>query len=356
MNSKQRVLTTLRHEEPDRVPLGYAGANEDIDRRLKEHFGLANDDNDGLLAALQIDLRGIEPPYVGPQIHPEVEGYKVDPFWGFRMRWATNEFGGYWDYCHFPLKDASLEEVEAWPMPSPDDFDYRAIPQWCRKYQDYCVYYGNPGLADIINSTGRLRSQEQILMDLGLGEPAGLRLFQRACQVQWEIMRRVLDAAQGGIDLIWIGEDLGTQQGPMISLEMYRKYLRPEHQKFVDLARQHHLPVMIHSCGSSSWAFNDFLEMGITVVETLQPEAKNMQPAYLKKTYGDRLSFHGMISTAGPLAYGTAEETRACVRDTLAVMKPGGGYIFAPTHMLQDNTPTENVLAAYETARAVGRY
>jgi uroporphyrinogen decarboxylase len=107
---------------------------------------------------------------------------------------------------------------------------------------------------------------------------------------------------------------------------------------------------MMHSCGSSSWAFDDFIDMGIKVIDTLQPEAANMDPADLKSRYGDRLAFHGCISTAGPVAYGTVDETVESVRNILDIMTPGGGYAFSPTHLLQDNSPTENVLAIYETA------
>jgi uroporphyrinogen-III decarboxylase len=92
------------------------------------------------------------------------------------------------------------------------------------------------------------------------------------------------------------------------------------------------------------------------VVDTLQPEAKNMDPAYLKSRYGDRLSFHGCISTAGPVVGGSVEETVADVRQKLDILMPGGGYAFAPTHQLQDNSGTENVIAMYETAREYGRY
>ena len=113
---------------------------------------------------------------------------------------------------------------------------------------------------------------------------------------------------------------------------------------------------MIHSCGSSSWAFDDFAEMGIAAVDTLQPEAEDMAPAYLKQRFGGKLAFHGCISTAGPVAFGTPEQTAQNARETLETMMPGGGYCFAPTHMLQDNSPTENVLAMYETAHKYGRY
>jgi uroporphyrinogen-III decarboxylase len=124
----------------------------------------------------------------------------------------------------------------------------------------------------------------------------------------------------------------------------------------VDLARAFDIPVMIHSCGSSSWAFEDFIEMGIKIVDTLQPEAKDMAPAYLKNRFGKQLAFHGCLSTAGPVAYGSAEETVSNVRETLEIMMPGGGYAFSPTHMLQDNSPTENVVAMYDAVHRFGRY
>ena len=96
--------------------------------------------------------------------------------------------------------------------------------------------------------------------------------------------------------------------------------------------------------------------MRISVVDTLQPEVRDMEPARLKRTFGDRQAFHGCISTAGPVATGTVAETIAYCRNILEIMKPGGGYCFAPTHQLQDNSPTENVLAMYETASRYRAY
>ena len=113
---------------------------------------------------------------------------------------------------------------------------------------------------------------------------------------------------------------------------------------------------MIHTCGSSSWAYDDFIEMGMNAVDTLQPEARKMEPAYLKKRYGHALAFHGCISTAGPVAYGTVEDVVKNCEETLQIMMPGGGYCFAPTHQLQDNSPTENVVAMYDTAHRCGYY
>ncbi len=197
---------------------------------------------------------------------------------------------------------------------------------------------------------------EQVLVDLMTDDPVGLRLIDRKNAIKLEVVRRTLEAGRGKIDVLGMGEDLGTQIGPLISLDLFRKHIRPRLQPFVDLAKQWDIPVMIHSCGSSSWAFDDFLDMGISIVDTLQPEAKDMAPAYLKKRFGGRVAFHGMISTAGPVATGSVDDVVACIRQTLEVMMPGGGYALAPTHALQSNSPTENVVAMYEAARQFGRY
>lgn len=354
MNGKQRTIAAFSRERADRVPINYF-ANGGIDAALKRHFRLAADDHEGLLQALNVDFRGASPRYVGPRLHPDKPARVINE-WGAHMRWVEHEAGGYWDFCDWPLKDATVDEIRAWPLPSPDDYDYDAAVDRAKAYGDYYVTVGDAGVGDVINSTGMVRTMEQVLVDMMTDEPESAAYYERKCAIQLEVMERILDRGKGLIDMLWIGEDLGTQVGPLISLDLYRKVLRPLQQRFVDLGKAYSIPVMIHSCGSSSWAFEDFIEMGISAVDTLQPEAANMEPSYLKATYGDRLCFHGMISTAGPLAYGTVEEVRTTVRDTLRTMMPGGGYACSPTHMIQDNSPLQNVLAFYDEARTSGRY
>jgi uroporphyrinogen decarboxylase len=356
MSSKERVLTALANREPDRVPINYS-ANPGIDARLKQHFGLKPEDNEGLRQCLGVDFRGVWTAYKGPRLHPDIpeRGVCVDD-WGIHRRWVEHGSGGYWDFCDFPLQQATEEEIARWPLPSPDDFDYSQVREVCRRESTYAVFAGGAGVGDVINSTGMIRGMEQTLVDLATDDPAGLLLIRRRADIWYEIIRRTLEAAQGGIDFLWMGEDLGTQNSPMISLDLYRKHLRPIHQRFINLARSFNLPVMVHTCGSSSWVYEDFIQMGVSAVDTLQPEAVNMEPAYLKKTFGGRLAFHGCISTAGPVTFGTAAEVERNCRETLEIMMPGGGYCFAPTHCLQDNSPTANVLAMYATARTAGVY
>jgi len=353
MTSKERVMATFAHKEPDRVPIGYS-ANGDIDRRLREALNVKEGEWVG--DALGVDFRYVEAPYRGKRLHAEVKDRGVNEQWGIRTRWIEHPSGGYWDYCDFPLRDADLDTVANWPMPNPDDFDYGGLVESCKRNGNFAIHAGHGGCGDIINMTGMLRGMEQVLVDLITDDPAGLLLIDRRMDITVEVMKRTLEAAKGKIDFLWLGEDLGTQNSPIMSLDLFRKHIRPRHQRFVDLAKFYGIPTLIHTCGSSSWAYEDFIEMGINGVDTLQPEATNMSPEYLKKTFGGRLFFHGCISTAGPVAYGTPAEVTEYCRRTLDIMMPGGGYCFAPTHALQDNSPTENVIAMYEVAHTYGRY
>lgn len=354
MNPKERVKTAFAHQEPDRVPMDYL-YNPGIDRELKNHYKLSSDDDEGLRQSLGVDFRHLSLPYNGKSRFEPIPNRHINE-WGMRTRWIEHGSGGYWDYCDFPLKEADVSMIRDWPWPDPDDFDYQLMLDQCRRYKDYYLVIGDPGYGDCINSAGMLRTMEEVLMDLYDEEEETIAIFEEKNAVQLGIIERALDKAKGAIDMLWLGEDLGTQISPIISLELFRKLIRPQHQRFVDLARSYKIPVMIHSCGSSSWAFEDFIEMGISVIDTLQPEATNMDPAFLKKQYGDRLSFHGCISTAGPVVDGSIDEIKTYTREKLDILMPGGGYAMSPTHQLQDNSKVENVVALYETTQSYGCY
>jgi uroporphyrinogen decarboxylase len=353
MTSRERVLRAFHRLPADRVPIDYL-SNPGIDARLKQHYGLALDDDEGLRQVLWVDLRDIGAPYRGPRLHAEQPGIHVDPLWGIHTRWIEHPSGGYWDYCDFPLRDADAEQVARWPLPNPDDFDYAGVADACRRYDHYALCVRCFG--DLINGNGFLRGMEQTLVDLQTDEPAGLLLADRRFAAQAAIAERLLAAARGRIDIFWLGEDLGTQKAPMISPRVFKKHVRPRYQKLVDLAKAYGAQTMIHTCGSSSWAYEDFIAMGIDAVDTLQPEAVNMSPEYLVQHFGGRLSFHGCISTAGPLAYGTPAQVRQAVQDTLDIMMPTRSYLLSPTHDIQDNTPTENAVAMYDAAKELGWY
>ena len=354
MTARERVLKTFNLEKTDRVTIGYEG-NQNINQRLIRKLNAK--DYEEMLDLLGVDYRGVMPPYKGPFLFKQLLDRRTDPVDGYNMRWVEHQTGGYWDFCDFPLKDAADEEIEAFPIPDPDDFDIRSACDYIQSLHGrYAIYIGHAGVPDVLNSNGRIMGMEDVLVHLALENEAAIGFFNRRADMYLKVMDRTLDQCRGMIDFMWLGEDLGTQIAPMISLELYRQTVKPIHKKFVDLAKAYNIPVIMHTCGSSSWAYEDLVEIGIRGVDTLQPEAVNMSPEYLKEKFGGRLCFRGCISTAGPLAYGTAGETREYCRRTLEVMMKGYGYHFAPTHCIQDNSPVENVVAMYQAAHDFGVY
>ena len=226
LSSKQRVERTFRYQETDRVPINYL-CNQGIDSRLKKHFGLDANDGEGLLRALNVDFRGIGPRYIGPRLHAEVEGINVDPQWGLHTRWIEHESGGYNDYCDYPLMYADDDTIRNWPMPSPDDYDYSKIASYVGSIGDLAIFAGGAGSADIMNSAGMMFGVEEMLVRLISEDDAFLVYTDRRLGVQLECLRRTLEACpRGALSFVWLGEDLGTQIGPMIGLDLYRKVLR----------------------------------------------------------------------------------------------------------------------------------
>jgi len=357
MSPKERVSKTFAFEKPDRVTIGYE-ANAGVHARFAAALGVPDGDLEKVIEAIGVDYRRAWPEYSGPDLFGEPPaGMKINPVEGCRMRWVEHSSGGYWDFCDFPLLGASDDAIAAFPVPSPDDFDYEGVVNYVNKMgKKYAMFIGNAGVPDIINSNGRIMGMEDVLVHLALGNEAAITFINRRADTYLGVMERIMHRCPGQIDFMWLGEDLGTQIAPMISLELYRKRVKPIHKKFCDFAKAFGLPVIIHTCGSSSWVYEDFIEIGVNAVDTLQPEAANMSPAYLAEHFGGRLGFRGCISTAGPLTYGTpADVTRVC-RETLELMKSCGGYHFAPTHAIQDNTPVENVAAMYDAVLEYGYY
>lgn len=349
MTSRERVLRAFSFEKYDRVPIDYV-TNPTVHGRLCARLGIT--EYEELLETLGVDYRGVGASYAGKPLFRSRPGMSVDPLYGYCYRWIENRFGGYHDFCYFPLKDADGETIASWPVPDPDDFDYSQIGASVSRWKDKALYTGHAGICDIINSLGRVMGMEDALVNLQIGDEATLTLMERKVGFELGVMERTLEAMRRAgrcADFIWIGEDLGTQIAPMISHDLFDRVFRPQLERFVRLADRYRIPVMMHSCGSSSWCYPDLIEIGIRSVDTLQPEAANMSPAYLREHFGGKLAFHGCISTAMLASEDAEGVTRIC-RETLDTLVPCGGYQFAPTHAIQDNTPVENILAMYNAA------
>lgn len=361
MTSKVRILTTLAHQEPDRVPWDYWAASSVTDR-LKAKLGLT--DTEQLLQYFQVDLRVVSgPKYIGRELKKYPDGAQED-VWGVVRKPVTVEGRDfqqtYLELSRSPLAGMqTVREIEQYPYwPSPDFWDYSQVATDCRKYNGYAVV--NAG--DRLDRTAQLktamylRGVEQIMLDLAEKPAIAEAIIRRIVAYFVEFNRRVFQAARGSIDIFMMGDDFGMQQGLLCSVGMWRKFFKPGFKKFIEVAHQYKIKVMHHTCGAVRELIPDFIECGLDVLQSLQPRAAGMDLKALKREFGPDLSFHGSIDIQHTLPYGTTLDVRNEVKDRLLAGKANGGFIIGPAHNIQADTPLENVLALFEAFREYGRY
>ena len=344
MTSKERVLAAINHEQPDRTPI-QTYLTPEIQQALVEHFG-----TEDILPILGVDLRGVGPRFVGEQISVP-QGCETVDEWGVGYKTIQFDTGTYAEAGHLPFKKmTTLDEVEAHPWPSIDDFDFSDMEEQCDRQSDFAVCFGGAGTPDILNGVSRGRGMEQVVTDIMMEDPVGVAIIDRRCDVLYELCRRALEAANGKIDILCLGEDCGNQAGPMFPPPVFDSFFRPRLQRFYDLAHEFGAKSMMHSCGNTRLLMPRFIEMGLDVLDAMQPEPPEMNPEEIKVEFGGKLTFCGLISTQDTLPFGTEEQCRAEARHRLEVVGKGGGYIFSPAHCIQSDTPLDNVLAIYEEA------
>ena len=344
MNSKERVLTAISHKIPDRVPCNYLGTPE-IDDKLISYFGVSSVDE--LLNCLGVDIRVIDSPYIGPELKKWPDG-RFENFWGQIRKPIKNEAGSYFESVEFPYAEfKSVSDVERFRWPRPEWFDVSSISSGCDKYKDYAIIYGSPGNMDLINGISFGRGVEQFLFDIATEDPVGVACIEKRFEICYCRTEQAMKAGRGKIDILWIGDDYGSQNGLLMHPKIWRKLFFPKLKAMCDLAHQHGAKLMLHSCGSTRIIWQDFIEAGVDIYDTIQPEAAGMNPASLKAEFGDRICFHGTISTQKTLPFGTPDDVRAEVLERIATVGKGGGFVLAPAHNIQPDTPLENILAMY---------
>jgi len=361
MDSRQRCETALAHKEPDRVPIDY-WATAEVSSRLMRHLGFSCQEE--LLTHLDVDFRYIAgPEYIGPKLWESENGSLKKDLWGVeRVKVELASGGSYWEVHDFPLAGAnSLEELKdyaAWP--DPDWFDYGCVRDQiaeARSKGKMVVFMG-----DRINRIAQLkpamylRGIEQILVDIALNPEIADYIFTRIAEFYLEYAGRTFEAAGKGIDIFMMGDDFGTQNGEIVSPQMWRDFLLPGFKEYIKLGKSHGYRVAHHSCGSIKAIIEDMVDCGLDILNPLQPDVHGMDRRELKKRFGEILTFHGSISIQKTMPYGTAEQIRNEVQERFETLGPGGGFIFCTAHNIQSDTPVENVITLFEAYSELGRY
>jgi uroporphyrinogen decarboxylase len=190
-----------------------------------------------------------------------------------------------------------------------------------------------------------LRGFENTLTDCVLEEDFYAEMLDRLTALTLALVKACADIPA---DAIMMGDDWGHQQGVMIGPERWRRFFKPRYARIFEAVHAQGKLAIMHCCGSAADIMGDIVEIGLDVLESVQPEATGMNPYSLKKAWGDRIAFWGGLGSQSTIPFGTPEENRQEIRRLRSEMSKGGGYILAPAKPLRRETPTENAVAIVE--------
>ncbi len=351
MDSRERVMTALAHRRPDRPPLNYFGTSETT-RMLMEHLRLGS--HEELLRYFGADFRYVGPRYVGPSRFCGSSGYDGggEDMWGVVWSPVKNEFCTYYEVVNRPLAGArTIRDLEAYAWPS---LDWLAVDHLAEQIRT--LNRDEPKA--IVLPTGSffemawyLRGFEQFLADLVEEPELAEWLLQKITQFCKAITLRALEAAGGGVDIVWSSSDVGMQSGMMVSPDLWREKLKPFHRELVEPFKKLGLKTRYHTDGSVEPIIEDFIGMGIDLLDPIQPHTLGMDPENLNARFGGRISFYGGMDTQHLLPYGTVAEVESEMLRLIRVLGANGGYVAAASNAVQPDVPVENILALYRTAR-----
>lgn len=380
LTHRERMLTALNHQEPDRVPVDLGGTTatsifaEAYDR-LKRHLGIARDRATVPVypntEVVRVDLEIVE--RLGGDAFPILgEGTNL-------LHYAdrpTDEPGGYSDEygvvfgrlpgSPYPVvtrapfqgnPDRALIKNHPWPDPH-DPLRIAGLPERARQLR------ATNDRALILVLPGRFLSFGQNLcgfadwMTYLVTEPEFCQaLMDKALEVQAGICGQVLAALGDTVDVVMFNDDLGTQENLQLSPRMYRSLIKPRQKQLYQVIQQHsRCKIFFHSDGAISSILPDLIEIGVHILNPVQPTCAGMDPARLKREFGKDLSFWGSIDTQQVLPFGTPAQVADEVRRRIEELAPGGGFVLAAVHNIQPDVPPENVVALFDTAREYGKY
>lgn len=372
MKSRERVQRAFDHQEADRVPVDFGGTvvtcmDLYAHKNLKKYFFI-NDDNDPIIdytmgtvepcdelkVMFESDFRRIALNYGVPDI---VDGMYTN---GFGMGLKKAHPHEYFDTVYHPLKDATVDDLDAMLLPDADDPGlYYGLKDRARELYENSPYavvadFGVPGFYE---TSQKLRGYENLACDLLMDREFVAALYDRLFELQKKFFKNYLGEVGKYVQVIGYADDLGMQDRPQISPEVYREVIKPYHKKiFGFIHEQADVKILLHCCGSIFPLIGDLIEAGVDILNPVQTRAKDMDPAKLKEAFGDRLVFWGGIDEQYVLPRGSREEIEAEVERLVRIMGKGGGYILGPGHNIQADTPPASIAAMFEAVKKYRNY
>ena len=353
MNPRENVMALLRREPYEWVPVDLQlcpSLEEEYRRRTgaavsyQDYFGLP------WAGIGDIPMSKKDEQYL--PYHPGLKAGSYIDLWGVAHE-PGSAAAKHMTYMRCPLKGIdSLSEVRAYPLP-----DYAAgdTAENAASQRAQAAALHARGLAamgyltcTIWETSWYIRGMEDLMMDMMSGDPIAAYILDAVTE---RAVTRARAYARAGVDILYLGDDIGMQKAPMMSLELYCKWLKPRLKQVIDAARAVRPGILVkyHSCGYATPFIPHLIEAGVDILNPIQPESMNFQEIY--REFGGKISFDGTIGTQSVMPFGTPQQVRETVFRHLDIARPHGGLLPAPTHLLEPEVPWENIIAHVEACR-----
>ncbi len=380
---QERVRAAIQHKEPDFIPCDFVATTE-VWNLLIKHFQLditgmedlywLEPQREAILRQLGVDCRifsydmfcappenlikpGAQvdwwstsirstPNRMWRQIMPDGTLYDI---WGAHYRVEQHLYGEYEGFVSWVLGDAtSVGDLKNYPWPTPDWWDFSELPAMIDRLQQDGPFHVRFRLGSFFEQAWALRGLEQFMLDFAMDLAIPEYIMDRLLEVHLANLETVLQLVGDKLDMVYTYDDVATQNSLLISPEAWRRSVKPRHQKILDLIHRYGKPAMYHCDGAVAPLIPELIDIGVNVLNPIQPDSKGMEPAGLKAKYGQQLTFHGGVDIIKTLPRGSVEQVQQEVRARVQVLGAGGGYIMCSSHHIQPDTPLENVLAMYD--------
>ena len=343
LTSRERVLTTFEFGEPDRVPK-WLGASPEFKNKAMMELNLPTEEE--LMQCFGDDFRRVIAPYL-PEGH---EGPADSPFGipraGIGYGMATDN----------PLREAGMDDISKYAWPDPKHIDLSNIRSDAEKHRgQYAILGGDwsPFWHDLTDLLG----MENMFIKMYTEPELVERMLEKIMDYYLEVNTRIFEEAADLIDIFFIGNDFGSNTGPLLDVSLFDRFIVPQLERLTGLGHQYGHKVMLHCCGGFRELIPSMIDAGLDGLHAIQPSCRGMDLQELKKEFGDRIVFNGCIDSNFVLIRGTPEYVRQATERTIDIMKPGGGFIAGASHdYLLEETPVENVHAMFDTIQSYGKY
>ena len=375
MTHRERIMTALKHQSPDRVPIDLGGTGSTTLsvgslKRLRAYLHISPDPppilyskrsattlpDEVIIERFGIDTRSARGGKADAAAGREIDANNFVDEWGVTWRRAPDENFISVDGPFQPLTDPTPRDLEGFNWPNPSDPGYcRGLREQARKVheeEDRAVILNL--LNGPVHQSQFMRGYAEWLEDLLLYPEFVAALAERITDLWVEMHTRILEECSDYVDLVSYGDDIATQNSPLMRPELYRKLIKPYHQRMAAAIKRFGKPIIYHSCGAVFNLIPDLLDVGIDALNPVQVAANGMDTKRLKQEYGRDLTFWGAIDTQHVLPSGTPAEVREEVKRRIEDLGESGGYVLSPVHNVQPEVPPENLVAMLEAALEYG--